>query len=84
MTNGSLRRASRRLREPCSHSNARTGFCPGLMRRLSGRPWGAVPNWFQIRELAVEMLLRVAGEDYLETRRDLVDDQPFRTMWYKS
>lgn len=40
-------------------------------------------NWFHRRELAAEMLLRLAEEDYLEIRKGRNGDQGFSTMWYK-
>ena len=58
-----------------------------LLARAYAAPFdpsnGATPNWFQIRELAAEMLVRLAGEEYLDIRRDHDVDQSFRTMWYK-
>lgn len=41
-------------------------------------------DWFQIRELAAEVLLRLAQEDYLDIRKDRDADQNFCTMWYKA
>jgi glycosyltransferase involved in cell wall biosynthesis len=70
----------------------RTPLALDLHARLFSRAYavplgsaeGAAPNWFHSRERAAEILLRVAREDYLDIRRDQDDDQPFRTMWYRS
>jgi hypothetical protein len=41
-------------------------------------------NWFQARERAVEAMIRLAREDFLEVRNGQDGEQRFRTMWYKA
>ncbi|CAN7216762.1 helicase-related protein [Mesorhizobium sp. LjNodule214] len=41
------------------------------------------PNWYLMRERAVENMIKIAGEIYLDVRRDKINDQRFWTMWYK-
>jgi hypothetical protein len=50
------------------------------MADVEGYPW----NWFLMRERAVEAMIKLAQEDYLDVRNGQMGDQRFRTMWYKS
>jgi ATP-dependent helicase HepA len=47
-------------------------------------PEGDRWNWFQARERAVEAMIKLAREDFLEVRSGQDGDQRFRTMWYKA
>lgn len=48
--------------------------------KVDGYSW----NWYHMRELAAESMLRLAREDYLDIRNGTMAEQSFRTMWYKS
>ena len=70
----------------------RTNLAEEYQARLRGRAYAAPfdptdedarANWFQIRELAAETLLRLAREDCLEIRKSRNGEQDFCTMWYK-
>jgi ATP-dependent helicase HepA len=50
------------------------------MAEIGGYPW----NWFLMRERAVEAMIKLAREDFLDVRNGRMGDQRFRTMWYKS
>jgi hypothetical protein len=50
------------------------------MAEVDGYPW----NWYHMRELAADSMLRLAREEYLEIRNGFMSEQRFRTMWYKS
>ena len=50
------------------------------MAEIGGYPW----NWFLMRERAVEAMIMLAREDFLDVRSGKMGDQRFRTMWYKS
>jgi superfamily II DNA or RNA helicase len=50
------------------------------MAEVDGYPW----NWYHMRELAADSMLRIAREDYLDIRNGIMAEQRFRTMWYKS
>ena len=41
-------------------------------------------NWFQARERAAELMIKLAREDILDVRSGRCGDQRFKTMWYKS
>ncbi len=50
------------------------------MAAIESCPW----NWYMMRERAIETMIELACEDYLEVRRVKMGDQRFHTMWYKS
>jgi hypothetical protein len=50
------------------------------MAPVEGFDW----NWYVMRERALETMIKVACEDYLDVRKGRMGDQRFRTMWYKS
>jgi ATP-dependent helicase HepA len=50
------------------------------MAEVDGYRW----NWYHMRELAADRMLRLAREDYLDIRKATMAEQRFRTMWYKS
>jgi ATP-dependent helicase HepA len=41
-------------------------------------------TWFQWRERGLDVLLKLAREEYFDIRGDKDGDQPFKTIWYKS
>ena len=41
-------------------------------------------NWFQARERAAEVMIKLAREDVLDVRSGHCGDQRFKTMWYKT
>lgn len=45
---------------------------------------GATINWFQMREQAIEGILRLSKVDYFEIRRGHDGDQSFQTIWYRT
>jgi ATP-dependent helicase HepA len=48
--------------------------------RIEGYPW----DWHQARERAVETMIKLACEDYLEVRHTRMGEQRFGTIWYKN
>jgi len=50
------------------------------MAEIGGYSW----NWFLMRERAVEAMIKLAREDFLDVRNGQMGEQRFRTMWYKS
>lgn len=50
------------------------------MAKLADLAW----NWYFIRERAAERMLRIAREDYLDIRGGRMDEQRFRTVWYRT
>lgn len=50
------------------------------MAPVEGFDW----NWYVMRERAVETMIKIAGEEYLDVRKGRMGAQRFRTMWYKS
>src|SRR5262249_12463184 len=50
------------------------------MAAVEGYTW----NWYHMRELAADSMLKLARQDYLDIRKDFMGEQHFRTMWYKS
>ncbi|MBY3081865.1 MULTISPECIES: DEAD/DEAH box helicase [Rhizobium] len=45
---------------------------------------GSHRNWFRDRERGVELMIRLARQDYLDVRNQKDRDQKFRTVWYKT
>ncbi|MGO8546125.1 helicase-related protein [Rhizobium ruizarguesonis] len=41
-------------------------------------------NWFEARERAVEAMLKLAREDFLDVRNGQDGEQRFKTLWYKA
>jgi ATP-dependent helicase HepA len=50
------------------------------MAEIAGYSW----NWFLMRERAVETMIKLAREDFLDVRNGQTGDQRFRTIWYKT
>ncbi len=71
---------------------ARTSIAARLETRLRTRayasPMAEVENypwdWFFMRERASELFMRLACEDYLDVRNGQMEDQRFKTVWYRS
>jgi hypothetical protein len=47
---------------------------------VEGYAW----NWYLMRERAVEMMIKLAREDFLDVRNSQDGEQRFKTMWYKA
>jgi hypothetical protein len=41
-------------------------------------------NWFQARERGLDILVKLAGEEYFDIRSDKDGGQAFKTIWYKA
>lgn len=71
----------------------RTMLAERLDASLRSRPY-ALPlidpgkkqrtNWYQSRERAADIILTLAGEEYLDIRNGRDNGQSFKTMWYRS
>lgn len=71
----------------------RTTLAERFDARLRGRPY-AIPlaapddeqrtNWYQSRERAADLILKLAREEFFDIRNDRDNGQPFKTIWYKS
>lgn len=71
----------------------RTTLAERFDARLRDKPY-AIPlvepddgrrtNWYQSRERAADLILKLACEEFLDIRNGRDNGQPFKTMWYKS
>ncbi len=69
----------------------RTALAIKCEARFRSRPYAApfiVPtdvnwNWYQARERAVELIIKLSREDYLDVRNCQQDEQRYKTMWYR-
>jgi len=70
----------------------RTALATRCEARFRARPYAAplAPivsypwNWYAMRERAVELMIKLAREDFLDVRTGQDGEQRFKTMWYKT
>jgi hypothetical protein len=71
----------------------RTTLAERLDARLRSRPYalpltdpknGQRTNWYQSRERAADIIIRLAREEFLDIRNGHDNSQRFKTMWYRS